>query len=732
MIETGGLLDFSWSTRYSSATHDLIQDFFVPALSRSRYYYRIAGFFSSTAIAAAARGISAFVENGEKMYLIIGSQLSQEDVDAINTGTKKIDATLYEKWDVCKEDFENNVVKKRFELLAWLIANDKLEIKIGVNKDKNGNYLSSEDSLFHEKVLIFEDYDGNRIQIDGSINETGKAWRENRESFCVHRSWEKGHKEFINSAMDDFNKIWSNQDNTSEVMDLPIALKKDLISIRPKNVPNPHDEIDFTYEELNAKYDEGSSYGGCSFHESTDACDQSTKKSLRNYQEEAIQAWVDNEYRGILEMATGTGKTFTALNAIKQLDLKSKLLLIGVPQRELANQWTEECKSVFGDVPNRMILCYSNTGWKMNIEREIRQSKREKALCIIIVVFGTMRGNEFVSKIGNLLRENMYLIIDEVHEIGSSENRKILSQFTDIKYRLGLSATPERAWDEEGNSAIQEYFGKEPIFVWDMEKAIRPPDGYEPCLCQYKYHLHDCSLTGDELDRYEELSEKIKKQIAIKTNGGHIDIQNIENGTYLQILLNQRADIIKECKDKFRVLKEILVEESDSLNKCLVYCNDKDHMNEVAEMIEREGFKCRKFYGDLNPKNKEHVFDSFKNGDLQFLVAIKCLDQGIDIPVCNSAIILTSSRNPREYIQRRGRILRLHKNKEFAIVHDMFVFPRPVDELKSGKSKLSDYEITLIKNQLQRISIFMDNAINGAENMIKKLEYGDIIIDSME
>jgi superfamily II DNA or RNA helicase len=730
MIETDGLFDFPWSTRYSSATHDLIQDFFVPALSRSRYYYRIAGFFSSTSIAAAARGISAFVENGEKMYLIIGGQLSQEDVDAINIGTKKFDTILHEKWDVCKEDFENDVVKNRFELLAWLIANDKLEIKIGINKDDYGNYLASENSLFHEKVLIFEDYDDNKIQIDGSINETWKAWKENRESFCVHRSWEKGHKEFISSAMDDFNKIWSNHDNTCEVMDLPSALKKDLISIRPKNTPSPHDEIDFD-EESNIEYDENSGCCGYISHEGQDAWNPKTKKSLRNYQEEAIQAWVDNGHVGILEMATGTGKTFTALNAIKQLDLRSKFLLIGVPQRELANQWVEECKFVFAEVSKRMIVCYSNTGWKTNIEREIRQSKREKVLLIIIVVFGTMRGNEFLSKIDNLL-ENIYLIIDEVHEIGSSKNRKMLSKLADIKYRLGLSATPERAWDEEGNSAIQEYFGKEPIFVWDMEKAINPPAGYEPCLCQYKYYLHDCSLTGEELDRYEKLSEKINKQIAIETNGGHIDLMDIGNGTYLQILLNQRADIIKECEDKFRVLKKILVEEGDSLNKCLVYCNDKEHMNEVAKIIEMAGFKCRKFYGDLHSKNKEYVFDSFKNGNLQFLVAIKCLDQGIDIPVCDSAIILTSSRNPREYIQRRGRILRLHEDKKFAIVHDMFVFPSSVDELRSGKKKLSDYEITLIRNQLQRISIFMDNAINEAENMIKKLDYGDIIIDSME
>lgn len=706
------LSDHNWDVRYSSATHNLIEDFFVPALSSSRYYYRIAAFFSSTSIAAAARGISAFIENGEKMYLIVGSQLSEEDVVAIEKGLANIDDVLHKKWEECKHDFDKDIIRKRFELLAWLVANGKLEIRIGINKDEMGNYLPSEKSLFHEKILIFEDYDGNMIQLDGSINETWNAWKMNRESFCVHRSWTKGEEKFIETAKSDFDRIWGNVDRTSEVLNLPEAIEKDLISLRPKSLPNPHDEMDFDMSDLTLSL-------------------KNNSRHLRNYQEEAIKAWIDNDHIGILEMATGTGKTFTAMSAIKSLDVESKVLLIVVPQKELANQWLEECEKTFEDIQKIILPCHSGTGWKKDISRTLRQAKKEKKLCILIVVINTLRNKEFLSKISSFL-EDSYLIIDEVHEIGSTENRKVLQQLEKINYRLGLSATPDRLWDDEGNKAIQEYFKGPPIFVWDMKKAISPPEGYDSCLCPYKYYLHDCSLTMGELERYEELSLKLKQLIAIKTKGGLVQLKDIDNDSSITKLLTQRADIIKECENKSLVLKNILKHQSGPLNKCLVYCNDKEHMDKVSSTIFEMGFNCLKFYGDLDIDVREAIFEQFEKGSVQFLVAIKCLDQGIDLPFCDSAIILASSRNPREYIQRRGRVLRLHMNKEFAIIHDILVFPYPVNDLKSGKKKLNDYEATMLENQLERIRIFMENAQNSAENLLKRIYYGDIIIDSKE
>lgn len=712
MIELQNLSDYSWNDRYRSGKNNLIHDFFIPALSRSKFYYRIAGFFSSTSIAAAARGISTFVENGEKMYLVVGSQLSENDVTAINDGLKNIDDVLHEKWEKCKSDFDKDIIKKRFEMLAWLIANGKLEIKVGINKDEDGNYLSSEQSLFHEKILIFEDYDGNMIQLDGSINETWRAWKVNRESFCVHHSWVEGQENYIETAKDDFDRVWANLDKTSEVMDLPEAIEKDLISIRPKNAPSPHDEIDFNTEELEHSL-------------------KKEKRLLRNYQEEAIQAWIDNDHIGILEMATGTGKTFTALYAIKELELKSKVLLIAVPQKELANQWTEECGFIFDDIQKRVVTCHSDTGWKKDLAREMHLSQKEGGFCIVIAVLDTFRSEIFI-KIINKYLDDAYLIIDEVHEVGSTENRKLLPKLSRIKYRLGLSATPERLWDDEGNDAIERYFKGKPVFVWDMEKAITPPEGYDRCLCEYEYHLHDCSMTEEELEKYEELSAKIKRLLAVKTKGGRIKLKDIKGESSLTMLFNKRANIIKECEGKFTVLEKILDEYSNNLNKCLVYCNDKEHMEKVTKIILSKGFNCLKFYGELNSEKRENIFEHFKNGSVQFLVAIKCLDQGVDIPVCDSAIILTSSRNPREYIQRRGRILRLHENKRFAVVHDILVFPYPISDLEYCRKKLAEFESVIIKNQLERIDIFMKNAKNSAENCLKKIDYGDIIINATE
>ncbi len=704
------LRDYEWETRYSSATHNLIKDFFIPALSQSRFYYRIAGYFSSTAIAAAFRGISAFVENGEKMMLIIGSELSEEDIDAINNGIKRMGDILNKKWEECVKEFEKDVIRKRFELLAWLVANNKIDIKIGVNKDSNGRLIPSTQSLFHEKMLIFEDYNGNMIQLDGSINETWKAWRKNRESFCVHKSWVEGNEVFVKTAKEEFDKVWNNLDKSCTVMDLPEAIEKKIISIKPKIRPNIDDEIDFEIE--------------------IEESPKEKERELRKYQKEAIEAWVNSGYKGILEMATGTGKTFTALKAIKQLDLKSKILIIGVPQTELATQWADECDDVLFDVKKRIVLCYYGTDWKSNISREIRQSKRESCLCIIIVVLDTMRSKLFLEKVRPLF-EQTYLIIDEVHEIGSTENKKILDKTTSINFRLGLSATPERAWDEDGNSAIREYFGGGPVFIWDLPKAINPPKGYERCLSSYKYYLHDSNFTGEELTEYEDLSGKIRRKLGILTKGGKVPMKNIENEPSLKILRNQRAAIVKRCKDKYRVLQKILGEHHSSLKKCLIYCNDEKHMDEVAKIVMRNGFNCRKFYGVIDKEEREKIFKSFEEDDVQFLVAIKCLDQGIDLPICNSAIILASSQNPREYVQRRGRILRLHKDKEYAIVHDVIVLPYPIENLSSGEKKLEDFEARLLDSQLKRIKIFTENSMNRGENYLKILGYGDLIVKAL-
>tara|TARA_Y100000310_G_scaffold31345_1_gene29729 strand:+ start:3360 stop:5510 length:2151 start_codon:yes stop_codon:yes gene_type:complete len=711
MTERKSLKDYKWKPRYSGRVDNLVEDFYIPALERSRFYYRSAGYFRSSAITVAFRGISSFVESGEKMKFIVGASLTEEDAKALNDGETHLGDVLSKKWEDCKKDFDSDIVKKRFEVLAWLISNNKLEFRIAVNKDKTGRYLSSNESYYHPKILIFEDYEGNMIQLDGSINETLKAWIHNRENFAVHKSWVTNQNTFVEDAKREFDILWNKEDVKTELVDLPNAIKKDLVELVPEKKPTKELDIDFSDNKIKEYV-------------------LRNEKPLRRFQKDAIEELRNKDYIGILEMATGTGKTFTALKAINNLELESKFLIIAVPQKELAEQWEGECEGVFQVHDYKTLKCYSdNPRWKQDISRFIRQVQRGKVLGILIVVLGTLRTDTFIGKVGPILSDS-YLIFDEVHEAGSYQNRKIFDKLKGIKVRIGLSATPSRAWDNDGNEAIKDFFGGEPIFNWDMGKAINPPEGYEPCLCKYNYYLYEANLNGDELKRYESISKDIRRKIAILTRGGKKSFSHISDEPSLTALLNQRADLIKECKDKLRVLDEIIHSRGDNLIKSLIYCNDKLHVEEVTKKLWGFGIKCRQYDGDIPHFERSIILEKFKNEDLRFIVAIKCLDQGVDIPKCNSAILMTSSRNPREYIQRRGRVLRLHDSKERAYVFDILVFPHPVRDLLSGKIRLYEFEHKLLMNQIERVKLFISNAQNSDESYLKLLDYESIKIET--
>lgn len=709
---SNSLKDVEWNYRYSGRNDDLINDFYIPALSKSKYYYRVAGYFRSSALIAAFRGVNAFVESGHKMFFIVGAELTKEDIESIQRGEVQVEDIIFKNWETCKDELKKNNYNSRLDLLAWLVAHDKLEIRIGLNKDKEGNLLRAKESAFHSKILIFEDEQGNKIQLDGSINETWRAWKENRENFCVHKSWVSDQIQYIETAMDEFNILWKRLDNSAEVMPLPEAIRRELIDMVPKHRPEIKDELEFIDKVTKDMI------GGV----------LKENKSLRKYQQEAIDSWKENGFNGILEMATGTGKTFTAIKSFTLLGNDFNLLLVGVPQKELAKQWNIECNNIISRDDKRILECHSDSkGWKDKISRILRQGKREKSLVVLICVYDTMRTKIFQESIKEYVDEKTVMIFDEVHELGSKENRKLLDYFSGSMYRLGLSATPERAWDKKGNDSIKSFFGKTPIFVWDMKKAINPPKGYPKSLSDYKYYIHNASLDEEELLEYEELSRSIRKRVAILTKGGKIPFTLVMDDPLLKKMLLDRAKIQKKCKNKNDVLKYILKNHISELKKCLIYCNDKDHMDEVIRIITKMGLKCLKFFGEMNSEERDNVFYKFAKQDVQFLVAIKCLDQGIDIPIVDSAIILTSSRNPREYVQRRGRILRLHEDKDFSVLHDIFVFPHPFEELKKGLHKLYDFEVSLLENQIERIKIFTENSLNRAENLLSLLDYGKVV-----
>jgi superfamily II DNA or RNA helicase len=686
-----GLREYNWEVRYESSRHDLVKDFYVPALEHSKRYCRIAGYFSSSSIAAAAAGITHFVDGGEKMFMIIGNSITEDDVEALNRGVTDREL-LEKKWSECLAEIENDIrVKDRFEALAWLLANNKLEIKIGVNLE-NGEIISSTGSKFHEKVTIFEDEFGDSIQTDGSQNETFSAYELNRESFCVHRSWINGQTEFIENARSTFWDLWNNMDPMSRTYDISTAMREGLISFASTEAPRLE-------------------CGGKGEHSGKE------KMELRRYQMDAIEAWNRAGNKGVLEMATGTGKTITALSAVEKFCSVGKILLIVVPQKELASQWADECNNIFGNCVD-ILECHSyNKKWKEKIRPFLTQSRW--GFKVVITIVNTFRTDFFQEVIARRL-SCMLLVCDEVHELGAELSRTVFQKISGIDIRLGLSATPERQWDSQGNTSIKEYFNGDPVFVYGLDKAINPEPGYEKCLCDYDYHFRTCHLSSDELESYINLTEQIEKKCHF------IDIEDMfqnNDNKELQRLLNNRARVVKGCRNRVDRLFRIITEEGDNLNSCIIYCNTINEIDAIAARLVRIGKTAVGYHSHLDPEERNTALKAFRDGTARFIVAVGCLDQGVDIPSCDGAVIMSSSKNPREYVQRRGRVLRLYKNKKKATIFDMLVLPYPEEDLENGRVWLDSHELNLINSQFKRVEEFAASATNKSDF---ELEYARI------
>lgn len=682
------LKSYHWEYNYNTSDNDMVEDFFYPALSRSRFYYRIAGYFSSSALCSVAKGLDAFVQNGEKIFLIIGNSLSKDDIQALERGVTDTDL-LNMKWQQCLKEFEEDVqLKDSLEVLAWLMANNKLEVKIGINKDENGRLIEPSYSKFHRKIMIFEDYNGNRLHCEGSFNATKSAIEINSESLSPHFSWVHGQEPYIELAKKSFDTLWNDSDPKSAVIDIPEMMRHDLFRIGTNVNPSKF-----------MKYKR-----------------KPSKRQLRGYQNEAIEAWKRNDYVGILEMATGSGKTFTALNAVKPLCIPGRLLVILVPQRELLMQWNKDVYELLGSDTNCMLCFSGNSDWKNHMIPFF--DLIDSRFSVIISSMQSMSKNDKLIEFIAQIQDRTICIIDEVHEIGSRARSKLLTRLPDIRYRLGLSATPERMWDEEGNAALNDFFGAEPVFKFTLKDAIYPKNPKDRCLCEYNYHIHICSLNDDELELYADLTSKINSKLMMADSSKSITYI-VKHDKHLERLLEARSNILKSCEGRFDSIKKIIDEHHEDLHKCIIYCNSIDEIKKITKDLMIWGYNAVQYHSRLSTEQRDNALDSFRNGSAQFIVSRSCLDQGIDIPICDSAIIASSSQNPREYVQRRGRILRLHKDKDHAEIHDILVLPYEIETIKSGDVYLTDNEKKIFYKQIDRLESFRSVSMNKSQLLLE-------------
>lgn len=682
--------DLAIKKSYDSDFDNILEDFYVPLLSRSILYRRLSGFFSSTSLAIAAKGISKLISNGGKYQLITGAKFREADIQAIReayeTPEKIIEMRILEELEAIEDEF----VRDHVRALGWMVKNGKLEIKVAIVCDEEGlpitEGLIEKQGVFHLKVGILEDREGNRISFSGSENESAAGWQGNIEEFKVFRSWIDEEKEYLEADCQKFLRFWSGESKRAKVIDIPEAVKRRLIEIAPDSI----ETLDLDRWLKRSRQIK-------------------RKIELREYQKEAVNSWLKNGKKGIFEMATGTGKTFAALGCVEVVLNKKKLVVvISCPYVHLIEQWKREIGK-FGIYSDIVIADSSHKGWRDELSDKLYDVENNTIdNLIVLTTHNTLSSEDFITVIKSH-SALFFLVVDEVHGIGAPLRKNALIE--EYVFRLGLSATPKRWLDEEGTETIYEYFGGV-VFSFPLEKAIGQ------FLTEFYYEPHFIELTEDEMIKYEEQTAKIAKAY-------YSTKDEKEKNEAFTLLCIKRQEIIKNAVNKYHVLREIL-DKNPGIKYCLIYCSPQQ-IDTVQDILNQKGIIQHKFtqsegtrkedkYGGMS--ERQFLLKGLADGTYQALVAIKCLDEGVDVPPARFAILLSSSGNPREYVQRMGRILRKFPGKDKAVIHDVIVIP----SLHGLRNKESlDLERKIISKELKRYREIAYLALN-AVSCLKKIE----------
>jgi superfamily II DNA or RNA helicase len=670
---------------YRSDSNNIVKEFYIPTLSCSLRYDRAVGFFSASMLSLAAQGIGALIRNGGTMRLIVSSELAPDEAGAIRDGyhlrelaQQRIEDFFEKYYDLPEFLFQN-----RLRALSWMIAANRLDVKVAFKQQ----------GMYHEKIGIIYDK-SDFIVFQGSANESAAALNPdyNFESINVFPSWKNEFAGYTEPYVQGFENLWNNKTPNVHVIKMPDASRQLFTKIASEYRPS------FTEEEA----------GVCSVPPQIPPSESVQPKvpeqlggkpfELFSHQRIALTNWRSQDGAGLFELATGAGKTITALyGAVKIFEHAKKLfLIIAVPYQNLADQWVEEACN-FGI---HALKCYhSKSLWEdraRSVIDEFRSNQRKFAC--FITVNRTLTSPLFQELLKKIDGDFLFFIGDECHHHESPSHLAALP--THARYRIGLSATLEQC------DSIKNYYGKI-IYTYSLENALQ-----DNVLTPYDYHVHCIDLTERETAEYLDLTSKIKKAFAIDSESDQ-----------LKTLLLARARLLGSAVNKLTMLRtQLLNAPKQSLT--LFYCGDGTTESDTSDYDERQidlvskllheiGWRSSRFTSYESKENRKAILNCFKSKSIDALVAIRCLDEGIDIPACKTAYILASSSNPRQQIQRRGRILRRAPGKDFAIIHDYFV------RLPHSKGN-EGIEKKLVERELKRIFEFAHLARNTNDS-IKKL-----------
>jgi superfamily II DNA or RNA helicase len=660
---------------YDSAEHDLIRELQVPLLMQSNDYLRGVGYFTSGWLGIAAEGMANLVQRGGRARFVVSPILEEGDWAALQLGdAARFDLELRRLLGRRVKELASSLERDTLNALAWMVADDDLEFRFAVPR------LPESRSFYHDKVGVFRDGEGNAVVVHGSLNDSVQGSL-NGEAFSVFQSWLPGQQPYAEKHIERLEALWSDSNRQFRVCCTPDAIREQFIRLRrsashPYRV-SPSHNIDLQSPSPRNPIE------------------------LRQYQNDAVEAWVQAGCRGVFEMATGTGKTVTALAAAVNTysTLGRIAVIVLVPYLHLLEQWARDCRN-FGFSP---VLCSSeHDGWQIEVKSRIQDYNLgvRSNLCILAVHM-TGASRQFSAATSRLQSQHTLIIGDEVHGLGASHMQNAMNERAGL--RLGLSATPRRWYDDPGTAAIFSYFGNT-CFEFSLEAAIRA--GY---LTPYRYHPQPVSLTDDEVEQYEALTNRL-------TALTHNTRTSAENQEKIKKLLLRRATIVSRAQAKLpamlSVLQGVIAREHKAgreTHGVLVYCAPGTH-REALRAVGALGLRCHEFVHTVTIAEREHLLQQFADGDIQALVAVKCLDEGVDLPATSTAFLMASSTNPREFVQRRGRILRLSPGKHEAVIYDFLVVPASERTDSTGETELS-----VLRREMPRFVEFASCAKNEFE-----------------
>lgn len=669
-------------TSYHKGYDDIARDFYLPCMQRASHFDRAVGYFRSTIFVIAWPALKGFIQRGGKIHILCSQVLADDDVEALQTGydgrgDRLLGEKLREEIAVLLRD---EALKKPARVLAGLVANGILDVQIAVLRE--GDLSTAKKRIFHDKLGIFRDQNDHRVVFKGSMNETwaGLSADGNLEFVDVAASW-LGTRDLERCIGEEtyFKALWERRYPGLLVRSFPDVARSELDKVAPVDVQEAIDELFTDAKELPASDSRG--------------------RTLKSHQASGLASWSANDRRGILAFATGAGKTFTAIRAIRDALTKFKnVVVVVVPDQTLFVQWEREIIETTKDLEPRLLrVGAGHNQWRKALRQWTVSGAQRR---IVLATVQTASTEDFRQKLAG--GSHILIVADEVHRLGSDKHQELMDDQS-FGPRLGLSATPERFGDIDGTAAILKFFGGVLKPRYSLSDAIR--DGV---LTPYFYRPHALRLEQDEAELWMKLTNDAARIFA-RNRDKELSTRLIERA---QRLLIERARVIKQARAKVRLAMDVVSQSYSAGDRWIVYCDDNRQLADVNRSLTAIGVQVFAYHSAMDGDRAQTLRWFARHGGI--ITAIRCLDEGVDIPEITHALILASSKNPREFIQRRGRVLRRAEGKALAHIHDAIVLPPKTASL-DAKDGWSDQ---LVFGELARaieFSTFASNPAAGAD-----------------